>query len=203
MRRVTRLGLVLLCLGAVAVAAFQAGVAMGGMWDDLVAPAGALNPIGADGQMTVITDPADYIGCLQADAVGETAVVQFQLPHKLIEEPDDIRPHVHFVRNDAVDNTGTVLFEAKFRKCDLSTRTCGAWSVFAAGSDIVDSGDGANKTGIVGWQLTSGVWGTWDISDVLLMQVKRSGGTSGSVAVCSADTHFRSGPFGSRDPGTR
>jgi len=164
-------------------------------WDDLVSPAGAINPLGADGQMTEITDAADYIGCLQADAVGETAVIQWQLSHST-RDNTDMHPHIHFLKNDVSDNTGTVLFEAKFRHCPL-TGACGAWTAFSAGTPELVAGDTAGAQGLVEWILADSTY-NFGISDVILMQVKRTGGTSGSVAVCTADLHFQKDTLGSR-----
>ena len=164
------------------------------VWDDLVAPAGAINPLGADGQMTVISDAAGYLGCLQADATGETAVIQWQLPHS-IKDASNIHPHIHYFKNDASDNTGAVTFQGKFRHCPV-TGTCGDWSAFADGSTEVAPGDVAGASGVADWELADSTY-NFNISSILLMQVKRTTGTTGSVAVCSADLHFERDSLGS------
>lgn len=172
------------------------------VWNDLVATAGAINPLGADGQMTEITDATGYIGCLQADAAGETAVVQWQLSHGM-KDNTDIRPHVHWMKNDGVDNTGTVTFEAKFRHCPLGAAgVCGAWTAFSAGTDVYTAGDVAGAHGMTLWVMADATY-DFNISDVVMMQVKRTGGTSGSVAVCSADIHYQIDSLGTVDPAHR
>ena len=107
--------------------AVQTGSASTGYWDDLciVLPF-AINPTGPDGSMTIVTDPAGYIGALASTAVGHSCVVSFQLPHTY-QVGTDIHPHIHVVRNDATDNTGNVEFEAKFRVTGQEgSRTAGA-----------------------------------------------------------------------------
>ena len=88
---------------------------VGGVWDDLVAPAGAINPLGADGQASVVTDATTYIGCLEFNATGETAVVQWQLSHGTLDN-SDLKPHLHWLASGA-DVTGSATFQAKFRHC--------------------------------------------------------------------------------------
>jgi hypothetical protein len=165
------------------------------VWEDLVAPAGAINPIGADGQMTEITDAADLIGCLRADATGETAVIQFQLSHGM-KLDTDIIPHLHYAKNDGADNTGTVTFQAKFKVCPL-IGTCTAWTAFGNGTPGVIPADALGATGLDYWTLADSTY-NFGISDVVIMQVKRSAGTTGSVAVCSADIHYQVDTLGSR-----
>lgn len=169
------------------------------VWDDLVAPAGAINPLGADGQMTLITDPADYIGCLKATSVGETAVIQFQLSHGTMRD-SDLHPHVHYIKNGA-DYTGTVAFEAKFRHCPL-TGSCGAWSAFVVGTSTVTPADAANAVGLARWALADTTY-NFDISSILVMQVKLSATAVTSVAVCSADVHYQRTSMGSRTENAR
>lgn len=178
----------------------QTGSNATGLWDDicLISPAG-INPNGPDSAMTVITDTAGYLGCLQADAIGESAIVVFQLPHRYMENTD-IRPHIHVVRNDATDNTGNVEFEAKFRVTPV-IGPASAWTAYVAGDTTNQPADGANNAGMISWTLSDATY-NFEISYIIIMVIRRSGLTTGSVAITSADIHGQIGQTGSRDPGT-
>ena len=166
----------------------------GPLWDDLVSVAGAINPLGADGQMAVVTDAADYIGCLKATTAGETAVVQFQLPHGYMLD-SDVHPHIHWVVNGA-DVTGSTVFDAKFRHCPV-VGTCSSWSAFAAGTIDVEPADLVNSTGLTEWVLSDAVY-NFDLSSIILMQFKLASTTVTNSITCSADVHFRRSSNGSR-----
>lgn len=166
----------------------------GPLWDDLVSVAGAINPLGADGQMAVITDSADYIGCLKATTAGETAVIQFQLPHGYADNTD-IHPHIHWVVTGA-DVTGSTVFEAKFRHCPV-VGTCSSWSAFGVGTIDVEPADVANSTGLTEWVLADTTY-NFDLSSVLLMQFKLASTTVTNTITCSADVHYQRAANGSR-----
>jgi hypothetical protein len=181
------------------VLAFQAGVAQGGAWDDLVTVAGAVNPLGADGQATVNNDAAAYIGCLEFDAPNETAVAQFQLSHTTMDNTD-IKPHIHWLVS-GVDVTGSAVFEANFRHCPVAG-TCSAWTGFSAGTVTVEPADVEGGAGKTGWTLADATY-NFGFSDVILMQVRLSSLTVTDAIMCSADIHFQKGPFGSRSESAR
>ncbi len=177
----------------------QTGSFATGMWDDLITiPPSGLNPSGPDGSATVITDAAGYLGCLQFDAVGESATVVFQLPHRYMLGTD-IKPHIHIARNDGSDNTGNVEYEANFRVMPLRG-TAFAWTGLVAGNTDLQPADGADKTGLIQWTLADATYG-FGISDCILMLIRRSGTTTGSVALLSADVHGQVGQIGSRTEG--
>lgn len=165
------------------------------LWDDLcVQPPAAINPVGPDGTATIITDANDYLGCLQFDAIGESAIVTFQLPHKYMIGTD-IKPHIHVVRNDGADNIGNVEFEAKFRVIPLRG-TAFAWTAYSDGDTGVQPVDGAGKSGIIRWTLENATY-SFGISDQIIMVIRRKALTTGSVALTSADVHGQQGQFGS------
>lgn len=170
------------------------------VWDDLVVPAVAVNPNGPDGSMTAITDGTGYLACLQADATGETLTAQFQVSHSM-KAGSNLHPHVHYVKNDETDNVGTVTFQANYRHCPL-TGTCGAWSGWTAGTATIVPADVADATGLFEWEIP---WATYnfDISSLLLITIKRTAGTTGSVAVCSVDLHWERDSLGSTSEGAR
>lgn len=171
-----------------------------GLWDDIctLSPS-AVNPTGPDGSMTVITDPTGYIGALQADAVGESCTVVWQLDHRY-KLGTDVKPHIHVVRNDGSDNTGDVEFEAKFRVVPLRG-TAFAWTGNVAGSTALQPADGADKSGIISWTLSNATYG-FGISDRIYAVIRRSGTTTGSVAVDSCDVHGQLGQPGSSQEGS-
>jgi hypothetical protein len=162
-------------------------------WDDLVAPAGAINPLGADGQATVISDGSSYIGCLEFDAAGETAVVQWQLSHATTPNTD-IHPHIHWLASGG-DVTGSSVFGAKFKHCPL-TGTCTSWTEFANGSITVEPADVEGGMGMTEWELADSTY-DFGISDVVLMQFKLVSTTITDSIVCSADLHYQRNAFGS------
>lgn len=176
-----------------------------GVWDDAstLTPA-AINPIGPDGNMTVIdAAPPAYIGLLQADATGESCVVSWQLNHRY-KLGTDIKPHIHIVRNDGAANTGTCSFEAKFRHLPLRG-TASAWTNFEAGDQTLKPADGADKSGLIAWTLADATY-HFSISDIVLAVIKRvnvgGGGETGSLAVASSDIHTQTGRFGSVGEGS-
>ena len=173
------------------------GITETDLWDDLsVIPPSGLNPSGPDGSMTIITDAAGYLGCLLSDATGESASVVFQLPHTY-QIGTDIRPHIHIVRCDGADNTGDCEFEANMRHVPLQG-TAAAWTGNVAGTKTLQPADGADKSGIIYWTLADATY-HFGISDQILMVIRRSGTTTGGIALTSADVHGKKGQFGSRN----
>lgn len=175
------------------------GITETDLWDDCcVVPPAGINPAGPDGTMTVITDAAGYLGCLQADAVGESCVVNLQLNHKY-QVGTDIHPHIHIVRNDGSDNTGTCEFQADFRHLPLQG-TASAWTGLIDGITTLQPADGADKTGLVEWELADATY-HFGVSDIIVMIVRRKALATGSIALTSADMHIKQGQFGSRQEG--
>lgn len=150
--------------------------------------------------MSVISAPTGYFGCLSASAAGNpSASVVFQVPHAA--RASDVKPHLHVVKDDASDNTGTAPFQAKFRVCNLHG-TCGAWSAdWVTGTVIADDAgssttpDGADTTFLVAWTLAYATY-AFTPSSLIVMQLQRNGGTSGTVAVCSVDLHYQRNALG-------
>lgn len=170
-------------------------VGLDGRWDDLVVPAMSVNPTGIASAMAVITDAAGWLGCLLAPAAGTpTCVFAWQLSHQT-DLTKDLKPHVHWVKCDATDNTGTVVFQANFRHIPLNG-VASAWTGFSTGTLALDPGDVANKGALTSWTLSAGTY-TWGISDLVVMVLQRNGGTSGDAAVISGDLHYQKARFGS------
>ncbi len=183
------------------MAKYQHGGLPAGVWEDgCVIPPSAINPTGPSGSMSVITSTEGYTGCLQADAVGESMTVNFQIPHSYMSDTN-VHPHIHVVRNDGADNTGKVEFTARFRHCPLHG-TAGAWSADIAGSTgDAHPADGAGETGLVSWVLASTDY-SFGISDVICCIVQRSGLETGSVVITSADLHVQKAQYGSIEEAT-
>jgi hypothetical protein len=170
-----------------------------GAWEDLVTVAGAINPLGADGQATVNNDAAAFIGCLEFDAAGETAVAQFQLSHGTMDGKD-MKPHIHWAVSGS-DVTGTSTFQAKFRHCPLSG-TCSAWTDWADGTVVLEPLDVEASTGLTAWTLADSTY-NFGISDVILMQFKLTATTVTDSMVCSVDIHYKRNGFGSLNETSR
>lgn len=170
------------------------------VWDDCsVQAASSVNPTGPDGAMTVITDPAGYLGALQADAVGESCTVTWQLNHKY-RMGTDVHPHIHVVRNDGSDNAGDVEFQAKFRHLPLRG-DASAWTGWIDGTKTLQPEDGADKTGLILWSLSDATY-SFGISSQIMAIIKRSALATGSVAVTSCDVHAQLGQHGSDNEGS-
>jgi hypothetical protein len=171
------------------------------VWEDcsVISPS-AINPTGPDGSMTVITDPASYIGALLSDAVGESCQFQLQVSHQHAPGTD-VKPHIHIVRCDASDNTGNCEFEAKFRVLPVKGAAF-AWTSNVAGSTALQPADGADNTGLISWTLANSTY-NFGPSDNILCVVRRSGTTTGAIALTSADLHIQKGPFGTVNEGDR
>jgi hypothetical protein len=171
------------------------------VWDDcsVISPS-AINPVGPDGAMTVINDAAGYYGALLSDAVGESCTFQLQVGHQHAVGTD-VHPHIHVVRCDATDNTGNCEFELNARVIPLKGDAF-AWTGNVAGATTSQPADGADKSGLVTWVLADATY-HFGPSDIILCVVRRSGTTTGAIALTSADLHIRKGPFGTVNEGDR
>jgi hypothetical protein len=178
-----------------------------GVWEDAVVSATAINPTGPADAMTPIASTTGYFGCFLATAAGSpSASVVFQFPHAHMVGTNG-RPHLHLVKTDAADNAGTAPFQAKFRHCGLFG-TCSAWTDWVTGDVVGDAAgsttppDGLDKTFLVAWELANSTY-QFTPSSLIVMQIQRAGGTSGDVALCSADLHYRRGSNGTVREGSR
>lgn len=178
-----------------------------GLWEDAVISATGINPTGPADAMTPIASTTGYFGCLLAGTAGNpSASVVFQLPHAHLVGTD-VRPHLHLVKTDGADNTGTAPFQAKFRNCNLFG-TCTAWTGWVTGDVVASEAgstttpDGLDKTFLVAWTLADATY-AFTPSSLIVMQIQRNGGTSGDVALCSADLHYQRGLAGTPREGAR
>lgn len=166
-----------------------------GVWDDLVIAANGINPNGPDGSMSIVTSATGHLGALLATASGTpSCVCIFQLSHQT-KLGVDLHPHVHWVKDDATDNTGTVVWEAKFRHVPLNG-AASAWSAYTTGILALDPGDVANVGALTYWTLADSTY-HFGISDIIEMVVRRNGGTSGDAVLLSADIHYQKVRLGS------
>ena len=171
------------------------------VWEDcsVISPS-AINPTGPDGSMTVITNAAGYLGCLLSDAVGESCTFQLQISHQHAPGTD-VHPHIHIVRCDGSDNTGNCEFELNARVIPLKGAAF-AWTGNVAGATTSQPADGANQSGLITWSLANSTY-NFGPSDIILCVVRRSGTTTGAIALTSADLHIQKGPFGTVNEGDR
>lgn len=65
----------------------------------------------------------------------------------------------------------------------------------------IQPADGADKSGLVKWTLAYSTY-SFGVGDIIVCIIRRSGLTTGSLAVTSADLHVIKGQFGSREPGS-
>lgn len=163
-----------------------------GKWDDTLMPVTAINPAGPDGSMTV--DTTDILGALIATPVGNPSCFAiFQLPH-MYKVGTDIVLHIHWVKNDGSDNSGTVPWQAKWRKSPINAVMDAAYTSYTAGADVISTGDVRYHHGITSWTIPStGL----NISSIIAVVVRRNGGTSGDAEIVGIDIHYQKGQQGS------
>jgi hypothetical protein len=162
-----------------------------GLWDDCIMPVTAINPTGPDGSMTV--DTTTFIGSLVASATGTPSCFAiFQLPHRY-KPGTDLSLHIHWIKNDATDNAGTVPWEAKWALSPIGV-AIGSYAGYAAGTHLVDPGDVRYVHGITDWDISGATLG---ISSIICVVVRRNGGTSGVAQILGMDIHYQQGQHGS------
>lgn len=172
------------------------------VWEDCsVIPPTAINPTGPDGSMTVITDAAGYLGCLLADANGETCLVPSQVSHGW-KKGTDLEPHIHIVRDDPSNNTGPCNFTARWRHFPLQG-TVSAWSAWEPCDTTNQPAAGRNETGLVGIVIPGTTPGL-GVSSQFQVQFRRGspgGGNTGDIVVTSGDLHVKRNTHGTILPG--
>lgn len=163
-----------------------------GKWDDSLMPVTAINPTGPDGAMTV--DITDILGALIAgQSSTPSCFAIFQLPHTY-KVGTAVVLHIHWLKNDATDNTGTVVWEAKWRTSPIGAVADAAYTAYAAGTESVATGDVKLKHGITSWTIpATGL----NISSIIPVVVRRNGGTSGDAEIIGIDVHYQKGQQGS------
>ena len=163
----------------------------GNLWDDVVMPPTAINPIGPDGAMA--EDTTDILGSYIAAAAGTpSCVALFQIPHTYAIGTT-LHFHVHWVKNDDADNAGAVIWEAKWRISPLNS-AMGAYNDYAAGTLTVDPADIRYHHAKTVWEIpATGV----SLSTIIAISLRRNGGTSGSVNLIGLDIHIQKAQHGS------
>lgn len=163
-------------------------------WDDLCAPATAINPPGA------ASDPdwdTTNIGWLFDDASTEVLHIVMQMPHSW-EEGSMIYPHVHWMPPSS--DTGSVLWRMEYRWTNVGDQEIGAFTTL----DVLDAGSGNNyEHQIAAFAGISGTGKT--LSSIISIKLSRIGGDASDTFVGDAlfkefDIHYQTDtPAGSEE----
>jgi len=106
-------------------------------WDDLRAPASAINPPGG------VSDPTrDTVtpGLLFSAGSDEIVHIIMQMPHSWLEG-SEIRPHVHWAPTNT--NTGSVVWQLEYQVVGIGD-AIGSWSTLSV-TDPADGTDGKHQ----------------------------------------------------------
>ena len=160
-------------------------------WEDLRAPATAINPPGQ------ASDP-DWDntngGWLFDAGSTELLYIIMQIPHGWAEETA-IEPHVHWMPTST--NTGNVLWRMEYKWTNVGTTDAGSFTAL----DVLDAGDGTSlKHQIASFDEIDGKGKT--ISSIMTIKLSRIGGDgtdtyTGDALLKEFDIHYRQDSAGS------
>ena len=166
------------------------------IWDryeDLRAPATAINPPGAASDPN--RDTGD--GTLLFDAGGtELVFVLMQLPHSY-KEGTDVSPHIHWCKTTSAG--GNVIWQMRYRVYRIG-EVAEAWSTLTTASVLTADADTAELHAMAEWEDVSGT--LLGISDTIIFQVQRTGGAGADTYGADArllefDIHYQADSSGS------
>ena len=161
------------------------------VWDDLKAPATAINPPG------IASDPdfdTTYGGWLFNASGVELLWIILQMPHDY-KEGSAIRPHVHWYPIST--NTGDVYWRMEYKWTNVNDTDAGTFTTL----NVLDAGDGtAYKHQVVNFDEIAGTGKK--ISSLLIIKFSRQGseGTdtyTGDALFREFDVHYQKDGFGS------
>jgi hypothetical protein len=158
-------------------------------WDDLRAPATAINPPG------LVSDPtfdSTNIGWLFDPSSTEILFIILQMPHSY-SEGTNIIPHVHWESTDS--NVGTVKWRLEYKWTNVGDIESGSYTAI----DITPSTDGNSlKSLISGFGEISKTGAR--ISSILSVKLSRIGGDdtyTGDALLKEFDIHYEKNTIGS------
>jgi hypothetical protein len=165
------------------------------VWDDLRAPASAINPAGSAAAATVNQEDGTL---LFANGAVQTVALQFQLPH-CYKEGSDIVLHCHWAKTTSA--AGTVIWQTKYEWTNIGDTGAG-FSSFVSGTEVVANANTANKHALTSWTAISGAGKT--ISSMLKVVIQRYSSGAGAdtynaaASLWEVDVHFMLDSMGSR-----
>ena len=161
-------------------------------WDDLRAPATAINPPGAASDPTF---DATNIGWLFDAGSTEILLIIMQMPHSW-KLGSEIRPHVHWEPTST--NTGNVYWRMEYKWTNTDDTEAGTYTTI----NMLDAGDGtAYKHQLASFDPISGTGKT--LSSLLSIKLSRIGGDAtdtytGDALLKEFDIHYQVDGYGSR-----
>lgn len=165
------------------------------VWDDLRAPATAINPTGTAVAATVNVDDGTFAF---ANGANQTVVASFQLPHAW-KEGSSIDIHVHWAKTTSA--AGTVKWQMKYEWTNIGATRAG-FSSFVDGSEYVSNSDTAGKHAIFSFPLVAGTGKTVSSQLIIVLQRLSSGAgadTYGAPAtLMELDVHYQMDTVGSK-----
>lgn len=163
-------------------------------WDDLKAPATAINPAGSVAPATIDTDDGSLVF-----TNGQTQIIAvwFQLPHAW-KVGSDLSLHLHWAKTTSA--AGTVKWQSKFEWTNIGAVRAG-FSAFVDGTEGIPNSDTAGKHALFEFPDYVGTGKTISSMVCVVLQRLSSGGSADTygapVKLFEIDLHYQIDSLGS------
>jgi len=170
-------------------------VVYGITWDDLKAPATAINPAGSPSPASVNTDD----GSLEfaKNPATNVVVVWFQLPHDYVEG-SNIKVHIHWAKKTSA--TGTVNWQMKYKWANIGdVMPAFAPSALITAIEAVSNKDTAELHALASFGEIDGTGKS--ISSMIAIYLQRTAGDTyaESVKLFEMDIHYQRNIYSSKE----
>lgn len=169
-------------------------VVYGVTWDDLKAPATAINPTGSPSPATPsTTDGSLLFGASPTNVV----VVWFQLPHDYVEG-SNIRVHIHWAKASASPMTGTVNWQMQYKWANVGDIMPSFSSLITAEEKVANK-DTAELHALASFGEVAGTGKT--ISSMICIYLQRTTGDTfaGDAKLFEIDIHYQRNIYSSKE----
>lgn len=164
-------------------------------WDDLRAPASAINPAGSASAAAVNQEDGSLVF---VDGSTNSIAIQFQMPHNWLVG-SDIYFHVHWCKTTSA--VGTVKWQYKYKWTNIGSVRAG-FSGFLDLTEVVVNADTADLHALASSAVIAGAGKTMSSIICIVLQRLSSGGSADTynddVKLFDADIHYQVDGFGSR-----
>ena len=157
-------------------------------WDDLRAPATAVNPPGAASDPDIDPNTGHF---LFADNATETIIIFYQMPHDWAEG-SNIRSHIHWIKEGA----GTVVWQLEYKFYNISAEYPSSYTTVTSSTVLTDYGEVSPAVNVHTMSFFPAIAGTGKtISAMIECKFSRLGGDasddySGDARFVEADIHY-------------
>ena len=163
-------------------------------WDDLRAPASAINPAGSAAAAVVSTVDGSLTF---SNGQTQTIALWFQMPHAW-KVGSDVSLHVHWAKSTSA--AGTVKWQSKYEWTNIGA-TRGGYSAFVDGTAAISDSDTAGKHALFEFTDLPGTGKTISSMIGVVLQRLSSGGSADTygadVSLFEIDIHYQIDGFGS------